>query len=757
MTDVERRHHVVVLLRLDKMAANEAADDSIVDQALVSNDADLLSHDDDPDGYWRDIVSSIGKYELGDYVGARDDLDTLARRLHGADDDRPRFIGFLRNVVALRNGDSISVITLLDDAVSDTERLLVYVVAATSLTRSGNRREAIPVFEQALELLQILPYKRCVLHTMNNYATSLRVVGRIDEALDILKLHYNLVEEVATDVERASWHGALGACYRELERFEEARQELLLAIEGYERSGNDAGAAVSHSNYGNVLLHLGDAEGALEAYQRSAAIDVRRGSPQSAATALSNAAIVYYNKGKYAEALRVLFDARQHLEHANLHAERAYTDLMLARTYKALGFHDKAAELYRNAIDGARSANDVLTEVQAVLSLADEMREHDPDEALRIITEVLPYAERSELAIIMTSVTIVYTQILLRLDRTEEAHHILTELRRQTNDGTRQLDIDDRRNLHNAFGSYYMYHRDWRAAEREIVEALDIARRVRNMGQTRSLLEKLAGIYAELGQWHEAYLCRTESAELERQTRGVEAVQQAAVHQMEHRVEVERIRSEQVRTMVKSLLPEDIIEAWLEGERRVVDRYESVAILFADLAGFSTWSKDKDAIEVVDVVGDFFAIVEQVCEHHGCLKVKTIGDAVLVIAGAPTPVLDPADRCVRVGLEILTVAQRDRHRISGLVPRIGIHFGSVIGGVVGGDKPQWDVWGSDVNLAARMESSGEPGRLHVSERVVVSLTSHAGLTITPRGMIHVKGAGDVTTYWIDPFEGHSES
>lgn len=756
MTDLQRRHHVVVLLRLDKVAAHEAADDSIVDQALVSNNAEALSLDDDPDGYWRDIIGSARKYEVGDYVGARDDLDTAARRLRDTD-DRRRFLTFFRNVVAFRNGDSVSLTSLLDETRSDTERLLVYVVSATSLSRSGHRREAIPLFEQAMVLLQTLQYKRCLLHTVNNLASSLRVIGRIDEALDILQRHHNVVEEVATDVERASWHGALGACYRELERFEDARQELLLAIEGHERSGNDAGAAVSYSNYGNVLLHLGDAEGALEAYQRSASIDVRRGSPQSAATALSNAAIVYYNKGEYAEALRVLFDARQHLEHANLYAERAYTDLMLARTYRALGFYDRATELYRLAIESARSANDVLTEVQAVYSLADEIREHDPEEAHRIITEVLPYTDRSELAIIMTSVTIVYSQILMRLDRTEEAFHILTELRRQGDEGTRHFDVDERRNLHHAFGSYHMYYHNWKAAERELAEALDIARRARNTGQTRRLLEKLSVIYAELGQWQDAYSCRTESAELERRTRGVEAVQQAAVHQMEYRVEVERIRSEQVRSMVQSLLPEDVIEAWLKGERRVVDRFESVAILFADLAGFSTWSKDKDAIEVVDVVGDFFAIVDEARTRHGCLKVKTIGDAVLVVAGAPTPVHDAVDRCVKVGLEILTVAQRDRHRISGLMPRVGIHVGSVIGGVVGGDKPQWDVWGSDVNLAARMESSGEPGRLHVSDRVVDSLTSREGLTITARGTIHVKGAGDVSTYWIDPSAGFSES
>ena len=130
MTDLQRRHHVVVLLRLDKVAAHEAADDSIVDQALVSNNAEALSLDDDPDGYWRDIIGSARKYEVGDYVGARDDLDTAARRLRDTD-DRRRFLTFFRNVVAFRNGDSVSLTSLLDETRSDTERLLVYVVSAT--------------------------------------------------------------------------------------------------------------------------------------------------------------------------------------------------------------------------------------------------------------------------------------------------------------------------------------------------------------------------------------------------------------------------------------------------------------------------------------------------------------------------------------------------------------------------------------------------------------------------------------------------
>lgn len=750
MKDLDRRHHVVVLLRLDKVAAREAADTSNVDRALLSNDVSVLKHDDDPDGYWRDIVSSARKYESGDYVGARDELDTTVRRLRDADPCRRRFLVYFRNVVALRNGDPVSLSTVVDEARSESERLLAVVVKATSLTRSGHRRDAIPLFEQAMEFLGHLHYPRCLLHTVNNLATSLRSVGRIEEARDLLLRHQSIVDAVATDSERASWHGALGACYRELEEYDAARRELELAIAGHELAGNLLGAAVAHSNLGNVLLHLGDSDGALQAYIRSADIDVQRGNPQSASTALSNAAIVYHNKGEYASALKVLFEARTYQEKANVHDDRAYTDLMLARTYVALGYADRARQLYRDSIDSARRTNDLLTEVQAVYSLADEILVDQPEEALELINQILPLRTRSELSIVMTGVTIVYSQILLRLNRADEARSILTEIRGRYTSGERNYDTTDLRNLHHAVAQIHIHDRLWADAVDELVSALTLARQSGNSGQIQSLLSKLATVYSELGNWKLAYECRSESTDLERSTRGIEAVQQAAVLQMEHEMELERVRSEQVRSIVQALLPTDVIEAWLHGERRVVDRYENVGIIFIDLAGFSSWSLDKDPIDVVDVVGSFFILVDQALQRHGCLKVKTIGDAVLGVAGAPSTCTDAANRCVQVGIDVLNSCVQERHKIAHLVPRIGLHVGTVIGGIVGGEKPQWDVWGSDVNLAARMESSGEPGRLHVSERVITSLTQRDEFTVIHRGTITVKGAGEVSTYWIDP-------
>ncbi|MGN6106598.1 MAG: adenylate/guanylate cyclase domain-containing protein, partial [Kofleriaceae bacterium] len=222
----------------------------------------------------------------------------------------------------------------------------------------------------------------------------------------------------------------------------------------------------------------------------------------------------------------------------------------------------------------------------------------------------------------------------------------------------------------------------------------------------------------------------------------------------EHLEELVRQRTQELiaekqtsERLLLNVLPAPIADRLKTGENQIVDRFDAVSVMFADLVGFTTVASRTSPEELVTMLNELFSTFDRLAEQHGLEKIKTIGDAYMVVAGIPQPIADHAVAIAHMALDMIAGIEEYAARTrTTLTIRIGIHTGSVVAGVIGTKKFIYDLWGDTVNTASRMESAGVPGRIQVSEATYQLLRDQ--FAFEDRGMIDVKGKGPMAVYLL---------
>jgi len=216
--------------------------------------------------------------------------------------------------------------------------------------------------------------------------------------------------------------------------------------------------------------------------------------------------------------------------------------------------------------------------------------------------------------------------------------------------------------------------------------------------------------------------------------------------------QVERLNAENERLLL-SILPASIAERLRAGELTIADRFDDMTVLFADVVGFTELSSRLEPDEVVTLLNAVFTLCDRLADEFGLEKIKTVGDAYMLVGGLgdahaedrvqSSHAADVADMALAMLEGLTTLGREWGHELQ---MRVGLNVGPAVGGVIGLKKFIYDVWGDTVNTASRMESTGIPGRIQVTDATHERLKDQ--FAFEPRGLVAVKGKGEIETWFL---------
>ncbi|MBS1562124.1 MAG: tetratricopeptide repeat protein [Bacteroidetes bacterium] len=483
-----------------------------------------------------------------------------------------------------------------------------------------------------------------------------------------------------------------------------ALDHLHRALAMFEELGDKGGVAWTTDALGTVRMRSGDYPAALEYYLRALAMLAELNDQDSVATVTGNIGLVYNRIGDHAAALT--------------HHHQAL------EIYRELGTTRGLARMYGNIAIVHFNTGDheaALQHFQRALVLFEEL------------------GDRVSAALVIGNLIEVFSTIGQHID----AASLLQKL------DDIQMDTPEIL-IQREFGRARLqrHQGDIVAARATLVNALSVA-------QQHTLLPTQAEVQKELRD-----LCQTandfagyiehnnEYTRITEVINGKEATLRMAMQAKQREIDEREKEVQKHLAVLHSTLPKHVAERVARGEV-VNDHYENATVIFLDIVGFTELSSAMSSQEVISLLDTIFTQCDAICEEHNVTKIKTIGDSYMCVS------FDSVINAAHCALAMSRI--KVRHEVShseGVLPvshavlfRLGMHCGPLTAGVIGTQRMQYDVWGDTVNVASRMESTGEAGRVHVSE--AFALNVEEALVTIDRGSIDIKGKGLMKTYWLE--------
>ncbi len=567
----------------------------------------------------------------------------------------------------------------------------IYTTLGATYRNLSDYPKALEYYSKAFQINEEIGNKVGIANNLGNIGNVYTDLSDYPKALEYYSKAFQINEEIGNKVSFAYNLGSLGFVYIGLSDYPKALEYYSKAFQIYEEIGNKYGIATSLGNIGNVYNSLFDYPKALEYISKALQIYEEIGNKGGIASALGNIGLVYTSLSDYPKALEYISKALQIYEEIGNKFGIATSLGNIGNVYNRLSDYPKALGYYHKA--------------------------------LQIFEEI---GRKDGIAANLGNIGVVYI--------TKES-------------------------------TYY----DAKKAEEYLQKTLQLAEEIGAKDLIQETYEYLHTLRRNERQFEEALEYHLKSIALKEEIQSTEAKKQAErfdterkIAEREKQLAVERARYEERESILRNILPDSVTDRLVKGENPIADHFERASVLFMDLVGFTTLASTAPPKQLVYLLDAIFQKADEVVETFGLEKIKTIGDGYLAVANVTSPLVEHQRATALAALQLQETMKDftvnipndlgDTNWITNMNEieiRIGIHTGEVVAGIIGKNKYTYDLWGDAVNIASRMESNSEAGRIHISEEFAQSISQHPEFSLIPRGEIFVKGKGTMNTYWLE--------
>lgn len=584
----------------------------------------------------------------------------------------------------------------------------------------GNYPEALKNHFAALKIKEELGNQQDIANSYINIGNIYFSQSNYPEALKAYLASLKIYEELRNKPAMANSYTGLGLIYESQGIYPEALKNYLASLKINEESGNKFGAAGCYNNIGNVYADQNNYPDALKNYLASLKINEALGNRAGMAEANNNIGLVYFNQSNYPDALKSYLTSLSIKKELGNKAGMASSYNNIGNVYAKQSHYPEALKYYFDALKINEEIGNAygLTNDYGNIGIVNfHLKKYDDAntflyKALKISKEIGAKESIRDTYKALSSVDSETNNW-----RGAYENHSLYILYRDS--------LINEENTKKTVQTQMNYEFDKKEQATQLVQEKKDALAKQEMQKQALIRNGFVGGFA------------------------IVLLFSIVVILQRNKVRKEKARSEE---LLLNILPAEVAEELKEKGSAEAKLINEVTVLFTDFKGFTDYAEKLTPENLVKDIHECFSAFDNIMEKHGMEKIKTIGDSYMAAGGLPSPNQTHATDAVEAALEIVNfINERKSRKMKDGLPfieiRIGINTGQVVAGIVGVKKYSYDIWGDTVNTASRIESSGEAGKINISESTYELVKTK--FRCTHRGKITAKNKGDIDMYFVE--------
>lgn len=623
--------------------------------------------------------------------------------------------------MALAQNSSIdSLKAIVQTGRQDTTKVTTLNALSMELIQTEELDQAKAYADQAIALADQLSFKKGKAYALKHKGLVEYYQSNYKEVLNNWTQSLQTFETIQDTLGIANLSNNLGLAYFDQGSFDKALSLLFQSLSNSEKIKDTVRINSALVNIGGVYTQMNEFDKALSFYQQMEQYLPNLNNTKIQSTYLMVVGEVYSKKNDSDKALKFYNEA---LAINKDSPDYAHILTMIGKEERKIGNVQKAIEYFDLAYKTAKESDQSLDQVQTLLALGNTYKNSDPKKALQV------YKTAESLAIEINTdeeLRDIYQGMALAYETAGQYKNAYAYQNKflDLKDKIFNLETDDKiRGLQFDF--------DLEKKEDEI----GLLEQEAQIADLQAKRQKYV-IYGTVLGLILVFVLAVGAYKRERYVKKTNKI-----------IEKEKNRSEK---LLLNILPEETALELKENGKVAAKKFESVTVMFTDFKGFTKYSESLSPEELVQAVDYFFSKFDAVMDKYDLEKIKTIGDAYMCAGGLPFPTKDHHLKMVQAGFEIAQIMEDAKKNKEGGIMnidvRIGINTGPVVAGVVGTRKFAYDIWGDAVNVASRMESMSEPGKINVSKSTYLLIRDT--YDCEHRGQIHVKNKGMMDMYFV---------